>query len=102
MNPFLEIPIGKDDEDKVITARIKPGQIESYQPQAKDGTEIFMQSGLRLFTTLTYDEFDGALTSYVKCLKDNPGKFGNLAVTPSKAKPDVIALKPEPSKLIIP
>ena len=106
MNPFLELPTGINDKDEELTVRIKPGQIEFYEP-CKDGngTHIVMQSGSIVHTTFSYGEVDDALTSYAKCLKENPGKFGNLAVTLTKRKlpnPGMIALKPEPSKLIIP
>ena len=106
MNPFLELPTGINDKDEELTVRIKPGQIEYYEPSNSGiGTNIIMQSGRQIFTTFSYGEVDDALTSYVKCLKENPGKFGNLAVTLTKRKlpnPGMIALKPEPSKLIIP
>lgn len=95
MNPFLELPTGADGNDKILTVRIKPGQIEYYEPNPSGGTNISMQSGRQITTTFSYAEVDDALTSYVKCIKDNPGKFGNLAVTLTRPKVDTVALKPE-------
>lgn len=100
MNPFLEVPIGKDAEDREIIARIKPGEIEYYYPEPgtcnSTNTLIGMCSGGIVRTTWTFMETDQAITAYVHHLKKNPGTFGNLMINLKPKLPDMIALKPEP------
>lgn len=96
MNPFLEIPIcitNIDKEEKVVTARIKPGEIEYYYPGFNWGTCLIMKSGNIICSTWTFEQTEAAITAYVAHMKKNPTQFGNLAIN---HKPDMVALKPEP------
>lgn len=83
MNPFLEIPIGivnsKQEQKETIT-RLRPTEIEYYYPGFYEGTVIIMKSGSSMLSTLSFDEVDAAIHSYLQYIKDHPGKFGNLQV----------------------
>lgn len=87
MLPFLEIEIAivnSDKEEKTITARIQPNEIEYYYPGFYQGTVVVMKSGQSYLTLESVGTFDKMLTEYHKIIKSNAGKFGNVSITNKK------------------
>ncbi|HUR65455.1 MAG TPA: hypothetical protein VMZ03_03825 [Chitinophagaceae bacterium] len=87
MRPFLELPIvigNSEGKEKQVTARILPDEIEYFYPGFNEGTVIVMKSRSSFITMFNEEEFDNILSAYHKTIKDHPGKFGNIKLTPKE------------------
>jgi hypothetical protein len=85
MLPFIEIQqiiTNNENEEKEVTTRLQPNEIEYYYPGFHWGTVIVFKSRNSILTPMSVDEFDSALLGYQDfCLK-NIGRFGNIKLTP--------------------
>lgn len=87
MLPFLELPmiiVNNEGTEKEVAARIQPSEIGYYYPGIHWGVVMVMKTGASHLINLPLDQFDAALLAYHQSLKSNPGKFGNLKITPKK------------------
>lgn len=87
MKPFLELPmviVNNEGVEKEVVARIQPDMIGYYYPGMNWGAVIVMHTGASHLTTWTAEQMDAALAAYDASVKANPGKFGNLKLTPKK------------------
>lgn len=82
MLPFILLPIGiaNKNDQKVVTARIQPDQIDYYYPGFNTGTVIVNKSGNSFLTSLEVQEVDSVLLNYHAVSKAGKGKFGILEI----------------------
>jgi len=83
MLPFILLPVGivnVEQEQKTVTARIQPENIDYYYPGFHSGTVIVNKSGNSLLTTMLPEQFDAVLVEYDKQRKSKTGKFGILKI----------------------
>ena len=83
MLPFILLPVGivnSDKEEKTVTARIQPEQIDYYYPGFHSGSVIVNKSGNSFFTNLSIEKLDAVLVQYDKERKSKTGKFGILEI----------------------
>lgn len=74
------MPIGivnSDKDEKEVTARIQPDEIDYYYPGFNSGSVIVNKSGNSFFTTLATEQIDEILLNYNKVSKN---KFGILQI----------------------
>lgn len=79
MTPFLKIPIvlpgDEKESDKVVTARIQPDQIESFNDAFHWGALIKFRSGEIIMTKYTADQVEEVLAKYWKAYNEQLKKM---------------------------
>lgn len=72
MNPFLTIPLSlpgdpeKNNDDKVVSGKIIPGNVIAYHPGYSWGTFLYLTTGQAFLTPWTLEEYEKAVSEYWK------------------------------------
>lgn len=88
MHPFLEVPVclqgGHNEEEKIVTARIRPSEIAFHYPGYHWGCVIVFKSGSSLLTGMMPEELDAAIIGFDSFQKKNPSNVHNIKLTAKK------------------
>lgn len=96
-SPLLEIPVchaGKPDNpetpEKIVTARVLPGEIAMYYPGYHWGSIVVLKSGYTFLTDWSSEQLDAAREGYYDFTKKNPTVKRNIAMVNKPVDPKTV------------